>query len=93
MTQKTAHTPGPWTEHAGHIGANNLAIADINETTRRSNEEHAANARLIAAAPDLLAVLKEALQDLEHFKEADDCTETHPLVLAARAAIAKAEAK
>jgi hypothetical protein len=47
-------------------------------------EEMMANARLIAAAPDLLAVLKAAAED--------DTIQWHdaPLLKAARAAIAKA---
>ena len=51
------------------------------------------NARLIAAAPDLLEALKEALIDLENFKVADDVCEEHPIIIQARAAIAKAEGK
>lgn len=49
--------------------------------------------RLQAAAPELLAALKEALQDLEQFKQADDVCEEHPLIKQCRAAIAKAEGK
>lgn len=57
----TAHTPGPWTV-TGHswshsIVANSEQIARLNHTGTPANIAEA-NARLIAAAPDLLAALK-----------------------------------
>jgi len=88
----TQHTPGPWAietdRDAGHSnhqrhhifaivgGGNRLAVCCY-----KQNEE--ANARLIAAAPDLLEALKEALEigDLEGW------------CIRARAAIAKAEGR
>lgn len=71
MTRYTVpHTPGPWTvcEHswsrtgiyAKHIGVAALDIAD--EATEENDGEWvammSANARLIAAAPDLLSALR-----------------------------------
>lgn len=54
----------------------------------RTNDEGRANARLISAAPDLLAALKELLPE----GWGDDETMDHiPGVAKARAAIAKAE--
>jgi hypothetical protein len=58
------HTPGPW--HLGKEGyyfqsvrdQNEHITADVNIT--RSDGEGGANARLIAAAPDLLAALEIA---------------------------------
>jgi hypothetical protein len=51
MTMTTQHTPGPWT--LGHTEANVIANKTlIAEAVRR------VDARLIAAAPDLLAVAK-----------------------------------
>jgi hypothetical protein len=71
----STHTPGPWqairtNPHDGYDGFEIRAqpgpvlrgftrtVADVYGLG--SNEEHQANARLIAAAPDLLAMLKVA---------------------------------
>lgn len=68
----THHTPGPWFCHLGR-GANprfhiqtsgGYQIASTTELSRHSvayeeNAQREANARLIAAAPELLAALKE----------------------------------
>jgi hypothetical protein len=64
------HTPGPWYFFSTPIGigASNIQERDMAWTrhdgaglrdSHRSREEDEANARLIAAAPDLLAALKE----------------------------------
>lgn len=59
------HTPGPWVLRAEHwmpsvvIGESVWHAATI--TGRERPGERDANARLIAAAPDLLAALKEML--------------------------------
>jgi len=65
-----SHTPGPWTahrcEHGWHIGPQPDGVCTIHDNTDGSRmAEHTANARLIAAAPDLLAAClgaKTALQ-------------------------------
>lgn len=53
-----AHTPGPWenigTKKASHIFAGGKQIARVPVMSH----EEGANARLIAASPDLLAALK-----------------------------------
>jgi len=73
-TEKTQHTPGPWAPHLGR-GANprfhiqtegGYQIASTPELVRHSqafdeNAQKEANARLIAAAPDLLAALEYIL--------------------------------
>lgn len=62
------HTPGPWFAYGRYIGTKNHAsfigeCRDINGNW--SNEAPAsANARLIAAAPDLLDALHAELQSL-----------------------------
>lgn len=98
------HTPGPWrlfmtTDGRKLIGigeSTGEGIADHGFGTWRSGEEQLANARLIAAAPDLLEALKTCLStyvDLANSGDAgfwDPEKEAH--VQAARAAIAKAEA-
>jgi hypothetical protein len=72
------HTPGPWRvlNHAsGHVGfiavvaGERTHICDVFPYGTRAStaglDEHLANARLIAAAPDLLAALKEAVRIAE----------------------------
>ena len=82
------HTSGPWTVRniaskdayvgpAADGGAPNVAI--IPKRITRSNDEQQANARLIAAAPELLEALQQALPQL-----------IGRAYLDARAAIAKA---
>jgi hypothetical protein len=56
------HTPGPWGDVHGIIQAtNNYIIARIDAPVHLHNEITEANARLIAAAPDMLAALKEII--------------------------------
>ena len=92
------HTPGPWKVNADEYGnvlgvraANDATICQINWMIRkRGGLQAEANARLIAAAPDLLAVLKEFVKD----SECDADGEKHPKDCwhcAAMAAILKAE--
>jgi len=90
------HTPGPWTCHVVIDGARDLSSQDIQPTYAInknsltpswpvvSRAEAAANARLIAAAPDLLAALK-------NFQNYDLTLEERQN--AAIAAIAKAEGR
>lgn len=58
---KPEHTSGLWIavrcKHGWHIGPQPDGVCTIHDNTDRSNcEQHEANARLIAAAPDLLEV-------------------------------------
>jgi hypothetical protein len=77
------HTPGPWsvngneiiapdTESDTHIAAYFVRVATIDDTkeTGWSKPVIAANARLISAAPDMLAMLHEVL-DLLNDPDAD----------------------
>ena len=91
---ESKHTPGPWTATISQTseggdfwsvyGADDISIVYI---TLRKRQELAANARLIAAAPELL----EALEGL--CAEVDEHELGNPDVLrTARAAIAKARA-
>lgn len=65
-TKKAKHTPGPWAaddlEDGGVFvfekGGGNLTIADLNADRSFGFEQIQANARLIAAAPELLAALE-----------------------------------
>jgi len=94
-----SHTPGPWVTkgfkiweerkfgqaRAGIVGEASLPWHD-SETTE-------ANARLIAAAPDLLEALRNALPFLHAYKEMllakGECADLDA-ILTAEAAIAKA---
>lgn len=64
------HTPGPWSTGEGkaHIviyAPDGYAVADAMTYHGKRQADTEANARLIAAAPDLLAVLRTAVKNLE----------------------------
>lgn len=76
---KTAHTPGPWEAEPMEDGCsvayriNDAHGYEIGVTSGRDGEsEEAANARLIAAAPDMLAALKECLPLFDMVTALDD---------------------
>jgi hypothetical protein len=95
-----AHTPGPWRAHYGwqsdgltapdpmYPEWSEITGGSFDDENRLSVSGHIgiANARLIAAAPDMLDALKEAQVVID----ADDCVETS---LRISAAIAKAEGR
>jgi hypothetical protein len=68
---KAQHTPGPWRRNGSLIESPQMALSVASVYPERvgwapkSKDEYDANARLIAAAPELLAALVElvALQD------------------------------
>lgn len=75
------HTPGPWfvkyethiyaadgyeTACADYAGNQHCEMDDNGLEVDRGMEEAKANARLIAAAPELLALLAQALNFIEH---------------------------
>jgi len=84
------HTPGPWVYYYEKIGNQHIVWSDNSRIVSLSmNDDAESNARLIAAAPDLL----EALQDLFIDCMACDYNDgfnTSPLAKKVRAAIAKA---
>lgn len=82
---ETKHTPGPWsiTESATHITVRNMEGDAVFHDEKRLDGV-IEDARLIAAAPELL----EALEGLLH---ALPSATTHPAIQAAKAAIAKAK--
>jgi hypothetical protein len=62
---ETKHTPGPWTvndqvarEDCLYIEAARVGVATVYSDNTPTVDESRANARLIAAAPDMLAALK-----------------------------------
>lgn len=101
-----AHTPGPWlvwdlkgTARVDHTtgvfrqldGNDEQTIALCDEDLSLSSDEQFANARLIAAAPELLEALEELEQRLDYTKSGAFSHDDRAECLAiARAAIAKA---
>lgn len=95
MTQ-AKHTPGPWSQtkntpsliEAIHHGEMTTIAQALEPEGSASIPDKWANARLIAAAPELLEALEAALRGLTH--------DSHPMAQSiriknARAAIAKAK--
>lgn len=70
---KTQYTPGPWDDNANGLILGNLNnyegeapfVADVCKSPLEYTEQEKANARLIAAAPALLDVLKELLSSAD----------------------------
>ena len=90
------HTPGPW-KLDGAANTNDLDIIAPTgritmldcEISEVSEDVLTANARLIAAAPELLAALRAAEEWAEHIED-DESRVPVDVRLAMRAAIAKA---
>ena len=94
----TQHTPGPWrrksaqTASPWHIDAGEgptyRMIARVHDAYTADDSSHA-NARLIAAAPDLLAAASDALESLRRLPNAPDAFRV-TCIAQLSAAIAKA---
>lgn len=84
----TQHTPGPWQADSDAYVVNeyNQVIADVFINDDDNWRERAANARLIAAAPELLA----ALQAVADYLPVSGILLRNDIDAAMRAAIAKA---
>ncbi len=93
---KSEHTPGPWAAETGYVMARHGDLTTFVADCGRNAEVCAANARLIAAAPDLLAACKLLADyaDLDVYGK-DDRGEKmlDKAIAAAYAVIAKAEGK
>lgn len=92
-----AHTPGPWqVVQMTRLGANTYIFAEPFDAQWSPIAEHVNgqdNARLIAAAPDLLASLREMVAGYSG-STLDICSpQTRAKVQRARAAIARAEGR
>lgn len=63
----TQHTPGPWNARGLDVRKKNalICVLGIEAGIKQEENEQLANARLIAAAPDLLAALGAAQWMLE----------------------------
>lgn len=95
-------TPGPWhvinynagAKSVGQSGGAQTTVCDLNPAAYFEGDELEANARLIAAAPELLTALKWCLLQLEG--ESGGCVshwEQFPEYEAACAAVAKTEGR
>lgn len=99
-TTSAQHTPGPWTVHdwASDLrvqGANGETVVILRTQTGDGYQQYLANARLIAAAPALLAALKRAERSLQALGAGKPWTavETRAAAEEARAAIHAAKGK
>jgi hypothetical protein len=96
-TTKPTHTPGPWmaTDHDGMDPQDGMPLTTVyaENGQRVANvppcDEQEVNARLIAAAPELLAALK-ALHEIA-FADAADLSYNEKVLVNVRAAILRAE--
>ena len=96
----TQHTPGPWEVGAAPTSVYAPVTPDsyvyiASASSRGSNDEETdqANARLIAAAPELLAALRALVKQHDRPHGFDDSGWYIEQLEAARAAIAQAEGK
>lgn len=96
----TTHTPGPWMVHETGFYTNPFkitargkhgAVANIPHSEITTTARQSANARLIAAAPDLLAALDQVDAYLSPFDGEEDAYAEIRSVI--RQAIAKAKGK
>lgn len=90
---KQSYTPGPWDYWSGYNPVDELEAQITTEdgdiviaSYNRQIPEGEANAKLLAAAPDLLEALQVCIQQITALCSADDVPDQ------ARAAIAKATA-
>lgn len=88
------HTPGPW----AYIGNGDIVARsekycggekDIASVFMTTNDEDEANARLIAAAPDLLKALNEIVSQIDQGGSGGKVFSRDACIAQARAAIAK----
>lgn len=86
---KTDYTPGPWKRILFEIWTPDTKVATVSWNRTKSRTTSLANARLIAAAPEMLAALKL----IEPVLADDRNGELSDLAAMASAAIAKAEGR
>jgi len=95
---QSKHTPGPWSHYDDRRSTQRHEVVALGRTVARiyySDDQGAADARLIAAAPELLAAAKLALSEAESWihDQLDGTSALEPALARlapARAAIAKA---
>jgi hypothetical protein len=95
------HTPGPWTAEPPGIygyGAEDDKYWAVQTEDERiclltGGDSEESDARLIAAAPELLVALREAYSAITYMMSNDDCGGAANALEAVVAAIAKAEGR
>jgi hypothetical protein len=100
MTQTTKHTPGPWQDNDagliyGQVSADDDEapfICDVCDNQPDYTEREKANARLIAAAPELLTALKGTLFALDENMEGGGPTKAQAIADALAALLARRSA-
>lgn len=86
------HTPGPWSVVCVVYGSNvHPDIAWIGYGSCRPKSEHQANARLIAAAPDMLEALMKADKFISNYSSESRKGSFERMKMEVKAAIAKAK--
>ena len=95
--EKTQHTPGPWIAVDGQGAAlteRSRTASIYTATGKRVVLQHPDNARLIAAAPELLASLRFVTAELERFRNVAGQLGADPIAFQSSAyAIARAEGR
>jgi len=67
------HTKGPWSVQGDtYVTVNSLIITHCKQAGNTTLEEAQANARLIAAAPELLEALELCLEAIQPYYDSDD---------------------
>lgn len=92
---ETNHTPGPWAANSdgSAIKAGKITVADCipdHPGDRAPREQFLPNARLVAAAPELLEVLNGFVLNWRHMNDDHFTGPRDKLLALAEAAIAKA---
>lgn len=85
-SDKPQVTPAPWIADGAFINCEDR----VNIAILHPNNPNKADARLIAAAPELLEALQNALRVLTNIRELDELSTDTPVFRQARAAITKA---
>lgn len=108
MTTQSKHTPGPWAiskinQRIDIISADTLSAKKLSKESNSGfiiaecfgDDDKEANARLIAAAPELLEALQRLVTEasVSVYKYRPDADNVHKAVCLAKTAIAKAEGK
>jgi ribosomal protein RSM22 (predicted rRNA methylase) len=85
------HTPGPWEALKNNYGQVLIVVRSTKDFVCAVPDECEADAKLISAAPDLLAALKSIIDTVESHARSQLTPAENSPVAKARAAIKKAE--
>lgn len=91
---KTTSTPGPWSVESDGttVAMRNQCVITMPGPDGAPRDEFKANARLIAAAPALLEALRAMIVNADDGKVFSSSFGINPVLVMARAALAKAAA-